>query len=213
MQQKAQEQPQRYVPQLLAPATTVTCYIPEPNAPWQIYLPAELLTDATQWYHLALSHIDSRHLLDPYRCISMLLDFNNRLKTLPDNATLANDTRTLVALMANWQPAKQLSLPGVKLQSIPLAPGLNKLAINKLSSKRSPSSTRLPTSLSWYVLTMAQPLMLLCSLKIHGSHNILVLTWSFMTQAKNSLAFIFNKCYKGMELTLDLLQSRIHKPM
>jgi transposase InsO family protein len=64
LQQKAQEQPQCYVPQLLAPATTVTCYIPKPNAPWKIYLPAELLADATCWYHLALGHISSRHLLD-----------------------------------------------------------------------------------------------------------------------------------------------------
>jgi transposase InsO family protein len=54
LQQKAQEQPQHYVPQLLAPATTVTCYIP-----------AELLADATRWYHLALGHTGSQqHLLD-----------------------------------------------------------------------------------------------------------------------------------------------------
>jgi Integrase zinc binding domain len=64
LQQKAQEQPQHYVPQLLALATMVTCYIPEPNAPWKIYLPAELVTDATRWYHLALGHIGSRCLLD-----------------------------------------------------------------------------------------------------------------------------------------------------
>jgi Integrase zinc binding domain len=64
LQQKAEEQPWHYVPQLLALATTVMCYIPEPNAPWKIYLPAELVADATHWYHLALGHIGSRWLLD-----------------------------------------------------------------------------------------------------------------------------------------------------
>jgi Integrase zinc binding domain len=64
LQQKAQEQPQRYDPQLLAPTTMVICYIPKPNAPWKIYLPAELIADATRWYHLALGHIGSRRLLD-----------------------------------------------------------------------------------------------------------------------------------------------------
>jgi hypothetical protein len=48
LQQKAQEQPQRYVQQLLTPATTVTCYIPVPNAPWKIYLPSELFADDTR---------------------------------------------------------------------------------------------------------------------------------------------------------------------
>jgi transposase InsO family protein len=67
LQQKAQTHPQQYVQQLLAPNTTVTCFIPEPNAPWKIYLPAELITDATRWYHLALGHIGSRRLLDTMR--------------------------------------------------------------------------------------------------------------------------------------------------
>jgi Integrase zinc binding domain len=67
LQQKAQTHPQQYVHQLLAPNTTVTCFIPEPNAPWKIYLPAELITDATRWYHLALGHIGSRRLLDTMR--------------------------------------------------------------------------------------------------------------------------------------------------
>jgi hypothetical protein len=60
---------------------------------------------------------------------------------------------------------------------------------------------------------MAQPHMLLCISKIHGSHDTLVLTLSFMTKARNSLASAFNKCCKEMEFALCPRQSRIHKPM
>jgi RNase H-like domain found in reverse transcriptase/Integrase zinc binding domain/Reverse transcriptase (RNA-dependent DNA polymerase) len=62
--QKANEQPQKYVQQILAPGTSVYCYIREPNAPWKIYIPQELVSDAPRWYHLALGHIGARRLLD-----------------------------------------------------------------------------------------------------------------------------------------------------
>ena len=38
--------PQRYIQQVLAPDTRVYCYIKENNAPWKIYLPNSLLSDA-----------------------------------------------------------------------------------------------------------------------------------------------------------------------
>lgn len=40
------------------------CYIPEPNAPWKIFLPTEILDPAVRWYHLALSHIGQNRLYD-----------------------------------------------------------------------------------------------------------------------------------------------------
>ena len=51
-----QAKPKSYADQLLGPDTTVTCYIPEPGAPWRIYLPTGLLDNSVRWYHLALGH-------------------------------------------------------------------------------------------------------------------------------------------------------------
>jgi transposase InsO family protein len=59
-----QKDPQQFVQQLLAPGVSVYCYIPEPNAPWKIYLPTDLLLPAIQWYHYALSHQGSSRLFD-----------------------------------------------------------------------------------------------------------------------------------------------------
>jgi len=64
LQQLAQQEPERYVRQLLAPNTQVYCHIRQPNDPWKIYLPEELLDHAVRWYHLALSHVGSNRLLD-----------------------------------------------------------------------------------------------------------------------------------------------------
>ena len=64
LQQKAVEHPQKYVQQLLAPGTSVYCYIREPHAQWKIYLPQELMENAIRWYHLALGHIGARRLVD-----------------------------------------------------------------------------------------------------------------------------------------------------
>jgi hypothetical protein len=58
-------QPQRYVRQMLAPKNRmVYCYIPEPRAPWKIYLPNELLENAVRYYHLVLSHVGTTRLYD-----------------------------------------------------------------------------------------------------------------------------------------------------
>jgi hypothetical protein len=62
--QLRQQKPQHYVEQLLAPDLTLVCYIPEPNAPWKIYLPTDILDTAVRWYHLALGHIGQNRLYD-----------------------------------------------------------------------------------------------------------------------------------------------------
>jgi transposase InsO family protein len=64
LQQRLQEQPQRYARQMLAPGTEVVCYMPEGNVPWKICLPDAILDNAVRWYHLALSHLGSRRLHD-----------------------------------------------------------------------------------------------------------------------------------------------------
>ena len=56
LQHLALKQPNKCLRQLLAPNTHVWCYIKEPNAPWKIYLPNELIEPAARWYHLALGH-------------------------------------------------------------------------------------------------------------------------------------------------------------
>jgi hypothetical protein len=60
----AQQHPQKFVKQLLAPDVNVWCYIKAENAPWKIYLPNELLEPSIRWYHLALGHIGSTRLND-----------------------------------------------------------------------------------------------------------------------------------------------------
>mmetsp|Transcript_89531 Transcript_89531/g.175229 ORF Transcript_89531/g.175229 Transcript_89531/m.175229 type:complete len:1053 (-) Transcript_89531:4218-7376(-) len=67
------QHPAKYVQQMLAPDTMVYCFIKEPNAPWKIYLPNELLDDAVRFYHLALSHVGMNRLYD-----TMSLHFHNR---------------------------------------------------------------------------------------------------------------------------------------
>jgi hypothetical protein len=57
-------EPNKFVPQMLSPNISVYCYVRQPNEPWKIYLPTELLDSAIRWYHLALSHIGSSRLYD-----------------------------------------------------------------------------------------------------------------------------------------------------
>ena len=52
-----QSKPNSFAEQLLAPNVSIVFYIPEPNAPWKIYLPTPLLQDAVRWYHYSLGHI------------------------------------------------------------------------------------------------------------------------------------------------------------
>jgi transposase InsO family protein len=64
----AQKEPHDVTRQLLAPDTQVFVYIPQPNAEWKIYLPAPLLHDTVQWYHLALGpHVGISRLADTLR--------------------------------------------------------------------------------------------------------------------------------------------------
>jgi hypothetical protein len=74
-------EPNKLVPQMLAPNISVYCYIRQPNGPWKIYLPTELLNSAVRWYHMALSHIGSSRLYD-----TMSLHFYHRSlkKTIED---------------------------------------------------------------------------------------------------------------------------------
>jgi hypothetical protein len=62
--QLAAHQPQCYVRQMLAPNQMVYCYIPEPGAPWKIYLPNELLENTVRYYHLVRSHTGTTRLYD-----------------------------------------------------------------------------------------------------------------------------------------------------
>jgi transposase InsO family protein len=73
LQQLAQQEPTKYIRQLLAPNIHVWCYINEPNAPWKIFIPNELFEPAIRWYHLALGHIGSSRLWD-----TMKMHFYNR---------------------------------------------------------------------------------------------------------------------------------------
>lgn len=49
---------------MLAPDTSVVCYIPAPDAAWKVYLPTSLLHNAVRWYHLALGHLGQNRLFD-----------------------------------------------------------------------------------------------------------------------------------------------------
>ena len=111
LQQKAQTHPQQ------APNTTVTCFIPEPNAPWKIDLPAELNTDATHWYHLALGHIGFFNAI----CEQMHHTVGNTLRTLatlnpPNGADTAN--RLVDTALANCMFAIRATVHG-SLQTTP----------------------------------------------------------------------------------------------
>jgi hypothetical protein len=64
LQQLKQDNPGSFVDQQLAPGVHVSCYIPQPNAPWKIYLPTSLLRDAVRWYHSALGHLGQNRLYD-----------------------------------------------------------------------------------------------------------------------------------------------------
>jgi hypothetical protein len=73
LQHSVQQEPNKYVQQMLAPNTHVWCYIKEPHAPWKIFLPNELLEPSIRWYHLALGHVGSSRLGD-----TMQMHFYNR---------------------------------------------------------------------------------------------------------------------------------------
>jgi hypothetical protein len=47
LQHLVQQEPNKYVQQMLAPNTHIWCYIKEPHAPSKIFLPNELLQPAT----------------------------------------------------------------------------------------------------------------------------------------------------------------------
>jgi transposase InsO family protein len=64
LQQLRHQHPAKFSHNLLAPNTAVWCYTAEPNKPWKVYLPDNLLLRAIQWYHHALSHIGQSRLGD-----------------------------------------------------------------------------------------------------------------------------------------------------
>ena len=64
LQQLAQREPNKFARQMLAPDACVWCHVKEPNAPWKIFLPNELLKPAARWCHLALGHVSSSCLGD-----------------------------------------------------------------------------------------------------------------------------------------------------
>ena len=88
LQNLAINQPAKYVRQLLAPGRQVWCYIAQPNVPWKIYLPNELLEPAIRWYHHALSHCGSTRL---WQTMSMHL-YNAKLKNRIEDIVRACDT-------------------------------------------------------------------------------------------------------------------------
>jgi hypothetical protein len=65
--QQSQSQPLKVIQKLLAPNTSVYCYVPSPGAPWKIYLPTGLLNNIVRWYHLALGHVGISRLADTLR--------------------------------------------------------------------------------------------------------------------------------------------------
>ena len=67
LQDHAARSPDRVAQIQLAPNTSVYCYIPEPNAPWKVYLPRQLLNNVVRWYHLSLGHIGTSRLYDTLR--------------------------------------------------------------------------------------------------------------------------------------------------
>jgi len=75
-----QDKPASFVEQLLAPDVSVTCYIPEPNAPWKIYLPTNLLDNAIKWYHLALGHLGQNRLYDTIHMHFFHPDLRNKIE-------------------------------------------------------------------------------------------------------------------------------------
>jgi hypothetical protein len=56
--------PAHYVLEQFAPETQLLCHRRTPADNWKIVLPDELLMAAIRWYHLALSHIGERRLID-----------------------------------------------------------------------------------------------------------------------------------------------------
>jgi hypothetical protein len=74
-----QETPHTFMEQLLAPDTMIVCYIPEPNAPWKIYLPTDLLDTAVRWYHLALGHVGQTRLHDTMAAHFYHPDLSNKI--------------------------------------------------------------------------------------------------------------------------------------
>jgi hypothetical protein len=89
-------EPNKFVSQILAPNISVYCHIRQPNEPWKIYLPTELLDSAIRWYHLALSHIGNSRLYD-----TMSLHFYHR--------SLKN---TIEALVSSCDTCQRLKLVG-----------------------------------------------------------------------------------------------------
>jgi len=77
-----QQKPAQFAEQLLAPHTNVVVYIPEPNAPWKIYLPTDLLDTAVRWYHLALGHLGQNRLYDTMAVHFYHPDLRNKVESV-----------------------------------------------------------------------------------------------------------------------------------
>ena len=62
LQHNLQQQPTKFVRQAMADNTNLICYISQPNGPWRICIPNELLQHTVAWYHRILGHIGTTRL-------------------------------------------------------------------------------------------------------------------------------------------------------
>ena len=83
-----QKNPNKFVQQMLDPEAAVTCYVPQPNAPWKIWLPTEILGRTIEWYHVVLGHTGMNNLYKTM-CLNFYHpDLRNRVEDFVSRCTI-----------------------------------------------------------------------------------------------------------------------------
>jgi Integrase zinc binding domain len=115
LQQLCNCTPGKFQHQLLAPNTSRWCYTVDPNQQWKIYLPDALLEHAIQWYHMALSHIGTRCLMDTMSATFYNPKLRSSVEAVIKPCSHVKNTRMSSMDMVKLLPERQGYPPGVKL--------------------------------------------------------------------------------------------------
>lgn len=111
LQALARQHPEHYVQHLLAPDVNVWCYIREPQVPWKIYLPIELVEPMVRWYHLALGHIGTTRLFDTMSMHFHNANLNKTIKEIVTSCDTCQRMKNVNKGYGHLAPRETLLLP------------------------------------------------------------------------------------------------------
>ena len=111
LEQLRQNHPNEIVDCTLAPGVDISCYSPDPNNPWKIYLPTTLLDDTIRWYHLALGHLGKNRLFDSINQTLYHPDLRNRVEHLVTRCSICQTQKNVLRGHGELAPREVSSHP------------------------------------------------------------------------------------------------------